>query len=49
MIFNLPTIDSTVMSDLRAFIVVLSHLPVEVQLDVLRDATEQLTEVLNQS
>ena len=47
MILQVAPIDSAVIPDLKAFIVVLSHLPVEVQVEILRDATKQIvTEVL---
>lgn len=47
MILHVPDTDSAVIPDLKAFIVVLSHLPVEVQIEVLRDATKQIvSEVL---
>ena len=42
MTLNIPPIDSAVVPDLKAFIAVLSHLPVEVQIDILRDATKQI-------
>ena len=35
-------VDSAILPDLRAFVTCLSHLPVEVQMDVLRDGTEQI-------
>ena len=44
MILQVAPIDSAVVPDLKAFIVVLSHLPIEVQLDILRDATKQIVE-----
>ena len=42
-------IDKAVAPDLQAFLVNLSHLPVEVQIDLLRDATAQITEAVEQT
>lgn len=42
----IPPVESAVLPDLRAFLVCLSHLPTEVQIDLLRDATKQINEVL---
>lgn len=47
MVLNTPPMDRVVEPELRAFLVSLSHLPVEVQLDLLRDATKQIAEVLD--
>lgn len=42
-------VDSAVVPDLNAFLVSLTHLPTEVQIDLLRQATKQISEVVEQS
>ena len=42
-------LDSAVAPDARAFLTNLSHLPVEVQIDLLRDATSQITEAIEKA
>lgn len=44
-----PQLDLAVVPELRAFIAVLSHLPVDLQIGVLKDATAQIVEVVEQS
>jgi hypothetical protein len=42
----MPILDSVVGPDLRVFLAVLSHLPVAGQLELLQDATKQISEGL---
>ena len=42
MLLSIP-MDSAVVPDARVFLTHLSHLPVEVQIELLRDATVQIT------
>ena len=42
MLLSVP-MDTAVVPDARVFLASLSHLPVEVQIDLLRDATSQIT------
>ena len=46
MILDVPDLDKAVVADLRAFIVVLSHMPLEAQGDILGQATKQISAVL---
>ena len=48
MLLNIP-MDSAVVPDARVFLTHLSHLPVEVQIDMLRDATSQITAMVEQA
>ena len=41
--------DSAVVPEARVFLTHLSHLPVEVQIDMLRDATGQITAMVEQA
>ena len=47
-ILNIP-LDSSVVPDAKAFLTNLSHLPIEVQIDLLRDATSQITEAVERA
>ena len=38
--------DTAVVPDARVFLTSLSHLPVEIQIDLLRDATKQIIEAV---
>jgi hypothetical protein len=42
-------VDDTVAEPLRVFVAMLSHLPVEVQRDVLNQATRQVSRAVEQS
>ena len=42
----IPLVESVVIPDLNAFLVSLSHLPTEVQIDLLRQATGQITDAV---
>ena len=42
----IPPVERVVIPDLNAFLVSLSHLPTEVQIDLLRQATGQITEAV---
>ena len=43
---SIPRLDPAVVAELRVFLVALSHMPVDLQLGVLQDTTEQLTVTL---
>lgn len=49
MTFSFPVQDALVAQEIRAFLVSLSHLPVEIQLDLLRDATSQISQAVEQT
>ena len=39
---SIPHLDASVVVELRAFLVALSHMPVDLQVAVLQDGTEQI-------
>jgi len=41
-----PVLDRAVQPSLRVFLVSLTHMPVEVQIDLLEQATKQITEAV---
>ena len=43
------SMDRDVVPDARVFLTHLSHLPVEVQIDLLKDATSQITAMVEQA
>ncbi len=45
----LTRVDSAVIPDLNAFLVSLTHLPTEVQMDLLRQATSQISHAVEQT
>jgi hypothetical protein len=47
--FNTMHLDDTVQQELNAFIVSLSHLPVGLQAEILRDATSQVSAAVEAS
>ena len=46
---TVPQLDVSVVVELRAFLVALSHMPVDLQLGVLQDATGQIVAALEAS
>lgn len=44
---RMPYVDSAVIPDLNTFLAVFTHLPVEVQIDLLRQAVEQMSKQLD--
>jgi hypothetical protein len=45
---SIPQLDMSVVVELRAFIVALSHMPIDLQRVVLQDATSQLVTALEE-
>ena len=43
---SIPHLEASVVVELRAFIVALSHMPVDLQVAVLQDGTEQIVGAL---